>query len=79
METLTQQLNSISSFVWGPVILVLLLGVGLYLMVGLVFMPLRQIPAAFSLLWRGRQGNVLAEGEECLAAYSTVLMLYYYS
>ena len=63
METLTQQLNSISSFVWGPVILVLLLGVGLYLMVGLVFMPLRQIPAAFSLLWRGRQGNVLAEGE----------------
>ncbi|MDX2425892.1 MAG: sodium:alanine symporter family protein [Cycloclasticus sp.] len=63
METLTQQLNSISSFVWGPVILVLLLGVGLYLMVGLVFMPLRQIPAAFSLLWRGRQGNILAEGE----------------
>lgn len=63
METLTQQLNSISSFVWGPVILVLLLGVGLYLMVGLVFMPLRQIPAAFSLLWRGRQGNVLAAGE----------------
>ncbi|MEH6503122.1 MAG: sodium:alanine symporter family protein [Cycloclasticus sp.] len=63
METLTQQLNSISSFVWGPVMLVLLLGVGLYLMVGLVFMPIRQIPAAFSLLWRGRRGNVLADGE----------------
>lgn len=63
METLTQQLNAISSFVWGPVILVLLLGVGLYLMIGLVFMPIRQIPAAFALLWRGRQGNVLADGE----------------
>ncbi|PHS71848.1 MAG: sodium:alanine symporter family protein [Cycloclasticus sp.] len=63
METLTQLLNSISSFVWGPVILALLLGTGIYLMVGLLFMPIRQLGTAFSLLWRGRKSNDLDDGE----------------
>ncbi|MGB1427963.1 MAG: alanine/glycine:cation symporter family protein [Cycloclasticus sp.] len=57
METLTQLLNSISHFVWGPVILVLLLGTGMYLMAGLSLLPIRQLPAAFSLLWRGRRSK----------------------
>ncbi|MEW4981912.1 MAG: sodium:alanine symporter family protein [Cycloclasticus sp.] len=63
METLTQLLNSISSFVWGPVILALLLGTGVYLMLGLFFLPIRQLPAAFKLMWRGRTSNDLADGE----------------
>ncbi len=57
METLTQLLNSISHFVWGPVILALLLGTGMYLMAGLRLLPIRQLPAAFSLLWRGRRSK----------------------
>lgn len=57
METLTQLLNSISHFVWGPVILALLLGTGVYLMAGLRLLPIRQLPAAFSLLWRGRRSK----------------------
>ena len=57
METLTQLLNSISHFVWGPVILVLLLGTGMYLMTGLRLLPIRQLPAAFSLLWCGRRSK----------------------
>lgn len=63
MDVLTQLLQTISAVVWGPIILVLLLGTGLYLMVGLFFMPIRQLPAAFSLMWRGRQSNALADGE----------------
>ncbi|ATI03835.1 MULTISPECIES: sodium:alanine symporter family protein [Cycloclasticus] len=63
METLTQLLSSMSSFVWGPVILALLLGTGLYLMLGLLFLPIRQLPAAFSLLWRGRVSNQSEAGE----------------
>ncbi len=57
METLTQLLNSISHFVWGPVILILLLGTGMYLMAGLRLLPIHQLPAAFSLLWRGRRSK----------------------
>ncbi len=63
MDVLTQLLQTISGIVWGPIILVLLLGTGLYLMLGLFFMPIRQLPAAFSLMWRGRRSNALADGE----------------
>ncbi len=55
MLTLINDLfNSINNFVWGPVMLVLLLGIGLFLMMRLGFMPLRKIGMAFVLLWKGR-------------------------
>ncbi len=56
-------LNQISSFVWGPIMLVLLFGVGLYLTVGLRFLPWRRIPNAFLLLWRGRKTDASAKGD----------------
>lgn len=55
--------NSINDFVWGPVMLVLLLGVGLFLMMRLGFMPLRKIGMAFVLLWRGRVSKHGDSGE----------------
>ena len=54
METTTKLLNQLSDFIWGPVMLILLFGVGIYLTIGLRFMPWRNIGAAFSLLWSGR-------------------------
>ncbi len=50
-------LNSVSGFIWGPVMLVLLLGAGLYLTLGLRAMPWRKLGTAFGLLWRGRKGQ----------------------
>ncbi len=50
-------LNKINGFVWGPVTLILLVGTGLFLMIGLHFMPLRRIGLAFKLLWQGRKGD----------------------
>ena len=47
METVTAALNTLSSFIWGPVTLVLLLGVGIYLSLGLKLMPWAKIPHAF--------------------------------
>lgn len=47
-------LNVINNFVWGPVMLVFLVGSGLYLTVRLRFLTFRKIPAAFSMLWAGR-------------------------
>ncbi len=62
MESITAILNNINGFVWGPVTLILLVGTGLFLMVGLHFMPLRRIGTAFKFLWQGRKGDH-AEGE----------------
>ena len=61
METLSSILDTLSGFIWGPFTLVLLLGVGIYLSVGLKLMPWRQISHAFKYLIRGRKSE--GEGE----------------
>ena len=58
MESLTSLLNTLSSFIWGKFTLVLILGVGIYLTLGLRCIPWRKtIPYAFSLLFKGRKGS----------------------
>ncbi len=57
MLTLEELLNQISSYIWGPIMLVLLLGVGIYLTVGLKAMPWRNIPGAFKSLWQSRRST----------------------
>ncbi len=61
METLTSIIGEINSIVWGPMMLVLILGVGLFLMLGLRLMPILKLGTGFSLLWKGRTSE---EGEE---------------
>ncbi|MDP1629949.1 MAG: sodium:alanine symporter family protein [Caulobacter sp.] len=56
-------LNDVSSFVWGPALLVLLLGVGLYLTLALRFMPILRIGTAFRLLFIGRKAKADDPGE----------------
>ncbi len=50
---MTHFVDQLNAFVWGPVMLVLIFGTGIYLTVGLRFMTLRRIPAAFRLLFSG--------------------------
>jgi alanine or glycine:cation symporter, AGCS family len=57
MESLENILNQASSLIWGPIMLALLLGAGIYLTIGLKAMPWRQTPSAFYFLWRGRKSN----------------------
>ena len=59
MEFLQNLVNSVNGLVWGPPMLVLILGTGVFLMVMLKFMPLARIGTGFALIWRGR-----AKGDE---------------
>ena len=54
MTTLNAILGQASDIVWGAPMLVLLLGVGIYLTIGLRGMPWRSLGYGFTLLWRGR-------------------------
>lgn len=54
---MTDFITTVNSWAWGPVMLVLLLGTGLYLTIGLRFLTLRNIPRAFGLLLGGRTGQ----------------------
>ena len=47
----------INSYAWGPPMLVLLLGTGIFLTFGLGFLTIRRIPRAFRLLFGGFSGH----------------------
>ena len=61
MEILISFLNSLSGFVWGPAMLVLLVGTGLYLTVGLKFFTFTQMPKGFIGIWKGRTSSGAGE------------------
>ena len=61
MQALVDFINSINALVWGPPMLVLILGTGLFLMAGLALFPLRHIGYGFRMLWRGR--DAAGEGD----------------
>lgn len=63
METLTNFVNQVNGIVWGPLMLVLILGVGFVLQVGLKLMPILKIGFGFKLLWKGRHAPKGAEGD----------------
>ncbi|WP_445621645.1 alanine/glycine:cation symporter family protein [Kushneria sp. Sum13] len=63
MEALQGLVEGINGVVWGPLMLMLLLGVGLYLQIGLKGMPVRNIGRAFGLLWQGRTPGEKDSGE----------------
>ena len=63
MEAFQSVLNQVNAFVWGPVMLVLLLGTGIYLTVGLRFMPIRRLGAGFRLAFSSRTAPDSAKGE----------------
>ena len=56
-----QAVLTIYEIVWGPILLALLLGTGVFLTLGLKGMTIRKIPYAFRQLLKGRKGS--GEGE----------------
>lgn len=65
MEALTDIIGQINSIVWGPMMLVLILGVGLFLQLGLRLMPILKLGTGFKLMWGGRKAadSDKSEGE----------------
>ncbi len=63
MEAFKNIVGEINGIVWGPLMLVLILGTGLFLQVGLKVMPIRKIPGAFRLMWEGRKRGAAEDGE----------------
>ena len=66
---MTDLITTVNGWAWGPLMLALLLGTGLYLSVGLRFMPVWKIPAGLLLLLRGRKGS----GEGDISPFSALM------
>ena len=54
MLALNTAITTLNDWVWGTPMLVAILGSGLFLMLSLKFMPLRNIKRGFSEIWQGR-------------------------
>ncbi|MDN6320553.1 MAG: sodium:alanine symporter family protein [Marinobacter sp.] len=64
MEAIEHILGQINGLVWGPPMLVLILGVGLFLSLGLKLMPILKLGAGIRLMWSGRSAaGVESDGE----------------
>ncbi|WPJ94649.1 sodium:alanine symporter family protein [Coraliomargarita algicola] len=50
-------LSKLNGLVWGPFMLTLILGTGIYLTIRLRCMPWLKLAASFKLLWKGRQSH----------------------
>lgn len=63
MDAVQSFVDAVNTFVWGPVMLVLLVGTGLFLTVGLRFMTFRRIGVGFRLAFAGRTAERGEKGE----------------
>jgi AGCS family alanine or glycine:cation symporter len=50
-------ISTVNGIAWGPLMLVLLLGTGIYLSLGLRFITVRKLPRGFAMLFSGSQGR----------------------
>ncbi|MES9850556.1 MAG: sodium:alanine symporter family protein [Candidatus Thiodiazotropha sp. L084R] len=55
MDSIQKLIEGLNGIVWGPLMLVLILGTGLFLMIGLKLMPLARLRYGFKMLWAGRK------------------------
>lgn len=69
MELITNLIKQLNDIVWGPIMLVLILGTGLMLMIGLKGMPLAKLGYGFKMLWRGRD----AKGEGDISSFNALM------
>lgn len=70
MELIINFLSALSGFVWGPVMLVLLIGVGLYLTVSLKFFTVKNMPLAFKGILGG---NKKGKGSGEISPFSALM------
>ena len=66
--------QAVDDFVWGIPLIVLILGVGIYLTVRLVFLPVRKLPRAFKYMFEKEEGEgeVSSFGALCTALSATI-------
>ncbi len=77
MNSLHNLLQTIDSFIWGPPLLILLVGTGLYLTVRLGFIQIRHLPLALSYVFSSKNngkgsGDVSSFAALCTALSATI-------
>lgn len=77
IATMADWVNVLNTVVWGPAMLFLILGTGLFLMFGLKFMPIFKLAYGGKMLWHGRetdskQGDISAFNALMISLSATI-------
>jgi len=72
LALITDLIKQLNSIVWGPLMLVLILGTGLMLMIGLKGMPIAKLGYGFKMLWAGRETKT-QNGEGDIAPFNALM------
>lgn len=72
---LSTVLNAIYDFVWGPVLIILIVGTGIYLTVRLKFLPIRNLPHALALVFKksDRSGGDISPFQSLMTALAATI------
>ncbi len=80
-DTIFNFLRTLDSFVWGPPLLILLVGTGLYLTIRLGFIQIRYLPLALQYVFGGKkdpdsrgEGDVSSFAALCTALSATIVL-----
>ena len=68
-------LNKLNSFIWGPPLLILLVGTGIYLTIRLGLIQVVKLPKAFKLIFKAENngsGDISSSGALCTALAATI-------
>lgn len=71
LAVITGWITALNGIVWGPVMLVLILGTGFILMLGLRFMPILKLAYGTRMLWRGRSTHGEEQGD--ISAFNALM------
>lgn len=69
LEKIAEIIEKTDNLVWGPAMLLLLLGTGIYLMLSLKFLPLLKLPAALEMAFSGEGQK---KGEKGISSFSSL-------
>jgi AGCS family alanine or glycine:cation symporter len=63
MDLIKALLSTVNDYLWGPPIILLIMGTGLFLMIRLRFMPITHLCSAMKLMWQSKQKGDASTGD----------------
>ncbi|MBE9527473.1 MAG: sodium:alanine symporter family protein, partial [Proteobacteria bacterium] len=63
MEAVSSFISELNGLVWGKPMLIMIFFTGIFLMIGLRFMPILNLGKSFKILWQGRDPGAKQAGE----------------
>lgn len=63
MDLMKAFLSTVNDYLWGPPIILLIMGTGLFLMIRLRFMPITHLCSAMKLMWQSKQKGDASTGD----------------